>query len=134
MRVIYMSICPKCADFKIQSRCLYCNIDTIKTDISLQEAMKMTDKQEEELINHYIKTLIKDTYDPKIREDREAIDKAEAARLRPVQKPRPKCPTCQSTNISKIGILDTAASITLWGIFSNKINKSFECKDCGYTW
>ena len=46
----------------------------------------------------------------------------------------PKCPTCQSTNIHKIGSVERGASIALWGIFSKKINKTFECKNCGYTW
>lgn len=47
---------------------------------------------------------------------------------------RPKCPTCQSMNISKISNLESGASIAMWGIFSNKINKTFKCGSCGYTW
>lgn len=46
----------------------------------------------------------------------------------------PKCPTCSSTNIEKIGGIERGASIAVWGIFSKKINKSFKCKSCGYTW
>lgn len=46
----------------------------------------------------------------------------------------PKCPHCQSTNISKIGTVERVGSIAMLGIFSKKINKSFECKNCGYTW
>ena len=46
----------------------------------------------------------------------------------------PKCPTCSSTNIQKIGIGERAASVYMLGIFSRKINKSFKCKNCGYTW
>lgn len=46
----------------------------------------------------------------------------------------PKCPTCSSTNIRKIGAVESGASIALFGIFSKKINKTFKCKDCGYTW
>lgn len=45
-----------------------------------------------------------------------------------------KCPTCQSTNVQKIGTGERVASVAVMGIFSNKINKSFECKSCGYTW
>lgn len=47
---------------------------------------------------------------------------------------KPKCPTCQSTNISKIGGLERGASIAAFGIFSKKINKTFKCGNCGYTW
>ena len=46
----------------------------------------------------------------------------------------PHCPHCNSTDIKSISGLNRGASIAMWGIFSNKINKSFECKSCGYTW
>lgn len=47
---------------------------------------------------------------------------------------RPKCPTCNSTRIKKIGTLERGASIVGLGIFSKKINKSFKCESCGYMW
>lgn len=47
---------------------------------------------------------------------------------------KPKCPTCSSTNIQKIGTGERAVSVATLGMFSNKINKSFKCKNCGYTW
>lgn len=46
----------------------------------------------------------------------------------------PKCPTCKSTNIQPISGIERGASIIGLGIFSKKINKSFKCKHCGYTW
>lgn len=46
----------------------------------------------------------------------------------------PKCPTCQSTNIRKIGGVERGASILSFGVFSKKINKTFKCNNCGYTW
>ena len=46
----------------------------------------------------------------------------------------PKCPTCSSTNIQRIGTGERAVSVAMLGIFSKKINKSFKCKHCGYTW
>lgn len=45
-----------------------------------------------------------------------------------------KCPTCQSTNIRKISGLESGASIAMFGLFSRKINKTFKCNSCGYTW
>lgn len=45
----------------------------------------------------------------------------------------PKCPVCSSPNIQKIGALERGTSIAMLGIFSKKINKSFKCKNCGYT-
>ena len=47
---------------------------------------------------------------------------------------KPKCPTCSSTNVQKIGTGERAVSVAVLGIFSKKINKSFKCKNCGYTW
>ena len=44
------------------------------------------------------------------------------------------CPTCSSTNVKKISKAARAFSIGTWGLASNKIYKSFECKTCGYTW
>lgn len=46
----------------------------------------------------------------------------------------PKCPHCKSTNIKPISALNRGASIAMWGVFSKKINKSFECLNCKYTW
>lgn len=45
-----------------------------------------------------------------------------------------KCPTCQSTNISKIGTLNRMASIGLFGLASSKIGKTHKCNNCGTTW
>jgi len=47
---------------------------------------------------------------------------------------KPHCPTCGSTNIKAISGISRGASIAMWGIFSKKINKSFECLDCKYMW
>lgn len=46
----------------------------------------------------------------------------------------PHCPHCHSTNIKNLSMLNRGASIAMWGVFSKKINKSFECLDCKYTW
>lgn len=46
----------------------------------------------------------------------------------------PRCPHCHSTNIQKISSLERVGSIAMMGVFSKKINKSFKCKSCGYTW
>ena len=46
----------------------------------------------------------------------------------------PKCPTCGSTNISKIGTGERVASVIGLGLLSKKINKTWKCKNCGHTW
>ncbi len=44
------------------------------------------------------------------------------------------CPTCGSTNTKRITNKARFNSLFLFGIYSNKFNKTFECKNCGYTW
>lgn len=46
----------------------------------------------------------------------------------------PKCPTCNSTNVQKISTGERVTSVAMLGLFSKKINKTFKCKNCGYTW
>ena len=46
----------------------------------------------------------------------------------------PKCPTCGSNNIRKISTGERIVSVGMLGLFSKKINKSFKCNSCGYTW
>lgn len=47
---------------------------------------------------------------------------------------KPKCPTCSSTNVSKISTTSKAVSVGLWGIFSQKVKRQFKCGNCGYEW
>lgn len=129
-----MGICPKCAEFSMRRKCTFCNEPTIDTETTLEESLGMSDKQEEELINHYIETLIKDTYDPKIREEREAWERSQGSPWASYHESKAKCPTCGSTNVRSISGAERGASILGLGIFSNKINKSFKCNSCGYTW
>lgn len=44
------------------------------------------------------------------------------------------CPTCKSKNVARISGASKAASVAMWGVFSGKIHKTFECKNCGYKW
>ena len=47
---------------------------------------------------------------------------------------QPKCPTCGSTDIHKIGAGEKIISGAFWGLFSNKIHKTYKCGNCGYLW
>lgn len=46
----------------------------------------------------------------------------------------PKCPTCGSKRIRKIGYFDRATSVAFWGLGSGKLGKSMICEDCKYKW
>lgn len=52
----------------------------------------------------------------------------------PKQSNRPKCPTCNSTDIRKIGTGERVASVIGFGLLSKKINKTWKCNNCGHTW
>lgn len=47
---------------------------------------------------------------------------------------KPKCPTCNSTNIQKISTTKRMVSIGVFGLASGSIGKTMECKQCGYKW
>ena len=61
-----MRICPKCGSFKINKICGFCNVERIETETTSLDFIKMDQKKEDQLVDHYIETLIKDSYDPEI--------------------------------------------------------------------
>lgn len=47
----------------------------------------------------------------------------------------PKCPTCGSTALEKIGTTSKVMPLLLFGFYgAGNITKSFKCKSCGYKW
>ncbi len=47
---------------------------------------------------------------------------------------RPKCPTCNSTNIKPISTTSKVAGVAMFGLLSTKRHKVFHCNNCGYEW
>lgn len=45
-----------------------------------------------------------------------------------------KCPSCGSTNISKIGVVNRVVSTYFLGLGSSKVGKTHKCNKCGTTW
>lgn len=45
----------------------------------------------------------------------------------------PKCPYCGSTDLKKLSSLDRGLSTFMWGLGSNKIGKTYECRKCKST-
>ena len=46
----------------------------------------------------------------------------------------PKCPSCGSADISKIGVINRVVSTHFLGLGSSKIGKTHKCNNCGTTW
>ena len=47
---------------------------------------------------------------------------------------KPKCPTCNSTNVEKISFAKKAIGGAMFGLLSSDVRKSMHCKNCGYKW
>lgn len=98
--------------------------------------------KKEKFIEEYVKP--SPEFDPYLFEHRDEILTRENMKFRAAlahgasileeQSRVPKCPTCGSTNIRRMGGVERGASIAAFGIFSKKINKTFKCGSCGYTW
>lgn len=76
-------------------------------------------------------------YDAKIKaEIQEKLDeerrKAEEEAAKPVY--TPKCPTCGSPDLEKIGTASKVLDVAFWGFASGKVKKTFHCNNCGYEW
>lgn len=117
--------CPVCFSDKWSVNELYSDLKQISSDESFIQAMiKLHDEDpiEYQLKLQQFKTQMQQQKHIKQQESGKKVDNI------------PKCPHCQSTNIKSISGLNRGMSIAMLGIFSKKINKSFECKKCGYTW
>lgn len=70
----------------------------------------------------------------RIKREKELHEKTQARKAYEASHPKPKCPTCGSTNVEKISTINRAVSIGVAGLASDKIGKQFYCKNCGYKW
>ncbi len=130
MSKIFMKICPKCASFKVNDICMYCNVERIPTEVTMDDTMNFKGTQREDFINHCIETLIKDTYDPEARKYREENEVPIGAGY--IAPSGVTCPYCHSTNTKKILGMSKAGSVALFGIFAlGKVSKEWHCNGCG---
>ena len=47
---------------------------------------------------------------------------------------KPKCPTCNSTNVEKISTTKKIFGGAMFGLFSSDVRNTMHCKNCGYKW
>ena len=141
--------CKKCGRIvqrlskHLDKPCDYCNSNLfLVPNEFLDDSKILINKNlKDQFINDYIKS--SSEFDQYLFEHREEdmfnkrmSDRAKLAHGASIleeQSRVPKCPTCGSTNIRKIGGVERGASIWAFGIFSKKINKTFKCNNCGYT-
>jgi len=101
-----------------------------KKNSKLSDDFVPSNKTKEEILDEYAAIHKEKEYEQRLEQARRYLANAQAQELLN----KPKCPTCGSTNIKKIGGIERGASIAAFGIFSKKINKTFKCGNCGYTW
>lgn len=143
--------CKKCGRVvqrtskNLERPCDYCN-NTLKvipkefTADGLETCLD--DDLKEQFINEYIKSSPEfDQYLFDHRDEdlfnRHMADKAKLEHGKAIleeQSRVPKCPSCGSSNISKIGIINRAVSTSILGLASSKIGKTHKCNNCGSTW
>lgn len=141
-------ICTNCgcidASNSIDIHCRECNSIFKPSKITREEYREnlsyfFDEKNERNFVSETVGDTINwDLYNSKkdelYRISKESTEYQEKKQKREQEKLIPKCPHCQSTNIAKISGTERAMSVIGLGILSKKINKSFKCKNCGYTW
>ena len=142
--------CKKCGriilfiiEDKLECDCCHSKVYPVPDEFLVGESKMVINKNlKQPFINEYIKT--SPEFDQYLFNHRDEISAKQSAQFdakmthgKTILEEKsgvPKCPTCQSTNIRKMGGIERGASIYAFGIFSKKINKTFKCQNCGYTW
>ena len=104
----------------------YYKMSDSSKDRLIQKKLKLTQNQFEELKSEWSK--IRKEVDREYYAQR-LVQRNEQRR---VSQNTPKCPICQSTNLSKITTVQKAGKIALFGIFGMGDNgKTWKCNNCG---
>ena len=135
-----MKTCPKCNGkyFDMDTICSECNIELIDNkeyNQIISELQSMTrEERERSKYNSRYRLAYKYYWQQDITNDNNS-----KISIPPQPKPQPeqnipKCPTCQSTNVTKISTTKKAFGFAAVGVFSSNFGKTMECKNCGYKW
>lgn len=134
--------CPKCGEIALTSmrpneKCLYCGTILQDTEYICYDVIDHGNLKPEirkAIFEKYIKN--SPTYSEEYAKQREEKQTRESMNLPSSYKPKdgntPKCPICQSTNLSKITNTRKAGKIALFGIFgAGDLEKTWKCNNCG---
>lgn len=145
--------CDKCGCVDIMDKSEYQTLYNQFKNSSLKQQQILREKAEYQVICKY-KFIIDSKNTPEMRKEQSIKDKQRAKQeaeqyLEQIKcnsyqrqinqnqeqtKNIPKCPTCGSTNVSKISTTKKALGFVTIGIFSSNFGKTMECKNCGYKW
>ena len=142
--------CKKCGriilfiiEDKLECDCCHSKVSPVPDEFLVGESKMVINKNlKQQFINEYIKT--SPEFDQYLFNHRDEILAKQSAEfdakmahgkaILEEQSRVPKCPSCGSNNISKIGIINRMVSTGLFGLASSKIGKTHKCNNCGYTW
>ena len=136
---VYYGYCPKCGNVTFietkNEKCNCCNTNLLPTPYTMNEYLfgnSIDVNIDKKIFDEYIKG------NPQFDEElyRSRINKEKLLQQATFDKQResnkPKCPICQSTNLSKITTLQKTGKIALFGIFGMGDNgKTWKCNNCG---
>ena len=132
--------CKRCGHIEMWQKelipvCEYCNSELVDTEYILQDVLEHGEIKPEirkAIFEKYIKN--SPLYSEEAVKDREEKESREMISLPSSYTPKntPKCPICQSTNLSKITNTRKAGKIALFGIFgAGDLGKTWKCNNCG---
>ena len=132
---------------RICKKCGYIDVSELKTcpicakneweDYELYQIKKIS--TDESFINAMVKLYKTDPieYQLKIQQFKTQLQQQEHARETKQQQiisNQPHCPTCGSSNLSKVSTFSKIMDSAVWGFGGKQRYKTYHCNNCGYEW
>ena len=127
-----LKICPVCRSLYPENftKCDKCDEELIDNEVY----KKWNDNQRNKYMKKYKSKYNSNSSSVTISKASMPVQSALKTSLTNQQANIPTCPTCGSTNIKHISTLNRAVSIGVFGLFSSKIGKNYECLNCKAKW
>ena len=127
-----LKICPICRSLYPEdfTKCDKCDEELIDNEVY----KKWNDNQRNKYMKKYKSKYNSNSSSVTISKASMPVQSALKTSLTNQQANTPKCPTCGSTNVKHISTLNRAVSIGVFGLFSSKIGKNYECLNCKSKW
>ena len=127
-----LKICPVCRSLYPEdfTKCDKCDEELIDNEVY----KKWNDNQRNKYMKKYKSKYNSNSSSVTISKASMPVQSALKTSLTNQQANIPTCPTCGSTNVKHISTLNRAVSIGVFGLFSSKIGKNYECLNCKSKW
>lgn len=121
------------------SVCPYCDSELIKADISEEDYILLgkATNNNRQLLDAMVDLHKKDVieYELKMSQFRNQYEQSQRVEKQKQESYNiPKCPTCSSTDITRISTTAKVVNAGMFGLFGNKRKKTFHCNSCKYEW